>query len=143
MQYKVIEMTEKELYFAAESAMKKAYAPYSGYFVGAALLCKNGKIYTGCNVENASYPAGCCAERTAVFSAVADGERDFVSIMIVGGKNGEIEDYAMPCGICRQVLSEFCSADFKIFVGISENDIKEYTLGELLPFSFDKSRLGE
>ncbi len=67
MQYKVIEMTEKELYFAAESAMDKAYAPYSGYFVGAALLCKNGKIYTGCNVENASYPAGCCAERTAVF----------------------------------------------------------------------------
>ena len=143
MQYKVIEMTEKELYFAAESAMEKAYAPYSGYFVGAALLCKNGKIYTGCNVENASYPAGCCAERTAVFSAVADGERDFVSIMVVGGKNGEIEDYAMPCGICRQVLSEFCGADFTVYVAKSPEDIREYRLSQLLPFSFDKSRLGE
>lgn len=112
-------------------------------FVGAALLCKNGRIYTGCNVENASYPAGCCAERTAVFSAVADGERDFVSIMIVGGKNGEIEDYAMPCGSCRQVLSEFCDADFTVYVAKSPEDIREYRLSQLFPFSFDKSKLGE
>lgn len=141
MQYKVIEMTEKELYSAAESAMKKAYAPYSGYFVGAALLCKNDKIYTGCNVENASYPAGCCAERTAVFSAVADGERDFASIMIVGGKHGKIEDYAMPCGICRQVLSEFCGADFTVYVAKSPEDIREYRLSQLLPCSFGRDNL--
>lgn len=134
-------MTEKELYYAAESAMKNAYAPYSGYFVGAALLGKNGRIYTGCNVENASYPAGCCAERTAVFSAVADGERDFVSIMIVGGKNGVIEDYATPCGICRQVLSEFCDSDFTVYVAKSPEDIKEYKLIELLPCSFGQYNL--
>ncbi|MGN0570273.1 MAG: cytidine deaminase [Candidatus Fimenecus sp.] len=134
-------MTEKELYYAAEGAMKNAYAPYSGYFVGAALLGKNGRIYTGCNVENASYPAGCCAERTAVFSAVADGERDFVSIMIVGGKNGATPDYAMPCGICRQVLSEFCGTDFTVYVAKSPEDIQEYKLSQLLPYSFGQDNL--
>ena len=136
-------MNKKDLFVLAKETMQNSYAPYSKYNVGAVLLCKNGNIYKGCNVENASYSATNCAERTALFSAISNGEKEFSAICVVGGKNGEIEDYAMPCGICRQVLSEFCSADFKIFVGISENDIKEYTLGELLPFSFDKSRLAE
>ena len=118
-------MNYTQLIEKATKMLDFSYAPYSHFHVGAALLCQTEdnteqKIFTGCNIENAAYGPSNCAERTAVFSAVADGERDFVSIMIVGGKNGEIEDYAMPCGICRQVLSEFCGADFKIFVGISE-----------------------
>lgn len=136
-------MNKKDLFVLAKETMQNSYAPYSKYNVGAVLLCKNGNIYKGCNVENASYSATNCAERTALFSAISNGEKEFSAICVVGGKNGEITDYAMPCGVCRQALSEFCGADFKIFVGISENDIKEYTLGELLPFSFDKSKLGE
>lgn len=136
-------MNEKELFIHAKEAMKNSYAPYSNYNVGAALLCKNGNIYKGCNIENASYSVTNCAERTALFSAVANGEKEFVAICVVGGKNGETTDYAMPCGVCRQALSEFCDADFKVFVGKNENDIKEFTLGELLPCSFNKSKLGE
>lgn len=136
-------MDKKDLFILAKEAMQNSYAPYSKYNVGAVLLCKNGNIYKGCNVENASYSATNCAERTALFSAVANSEKEFSAICVVGGKNGEIRNYAMPCGVCRQALSEFCGADFKVYVGISENDIKEYTLGELLPFSFDKSKLGE
>lgn len=127
----------------AKEAMQNSYAPYSNYNVGAVLLTKNGDIYSGCNIENASYSVTCCAERTALFSAIASGEKEFSAICIVGGKNGEITDYAMPCGICRQALAEFCNADFKVYVGKSEYDIKEFTLSELLPCSFDKSKLGE
>ena len=123
--------------------MKNSYAPYSNYNVGALLLCKSGNTYKGCNIENASYSLTNCAERTALFSAIANGEKEFDSIFIVGGKNGEITDYAMPCGACRQALSEFCNEDFKVYVGINEDDIKEYTLNELLPYSFNKSKLGE
>ncbi len=136
-------MNKKELFTLAKEAMKNSYAPYSNYNVGAALLTKNDKVYMGCNIENASYSATCCAERTAIFSAVAKGEKEFNAICIVGGKNGDIIDYAMPCGVCRQVLAEFCDVDFKIYVGINENEIKEFTLSELLPYSFDKSKLGE
>lgn len=136
-------MKKETLFILAKEAMKKSYAPYSNYNVGAVLLTKNDDVYSGCNIENASYSATCCAERTALFNAVSVGERDFSAICIVGGKNGDITDYAMPCGVCRQALAEFCDADFKIYVGISENDIKEFTLGELLPYSFDKSKLGE
>ena len=136
-------MDKKDLFNKATEAMKNSYAPYSNYNVGAALLCKNGNVYKGCNIENASYSLTNCAERTALFSAVADGEKEFVAICVVGGKNGEITDYAMPCGVCRQALSEFCDADFKVFVGKNEDDMKEFTLGELLPCSFDKSKLGE
>ncbi len=135
-------MNKKDLFILAKEAIKNSYAPYSNYNVGAVLLAKNGNVYKGCNVENASYGTTNCAERTALFSAVANGEKKFESICIVGGNNGKITDYAMPCGVCRQALSEFCDADFKIYVGISENDIKEFTLGELLPCSFDKSKLG-
>ncbi|MBQ8765733.1 MAG: cytidine deaminase [Clostridia bacterium] len=136
-------MNKKDLFILAKEAMKNSNAPYSNYNVGAVLLTKNGNIYKGCNVENASYSVTCCAERTALFSAVASGEKEFESICIVGGKNSDITDYAMPCGICRQALAEFCDADFKVYVGISENDIKEFTLGELLPYSFNKSKLGD
>ena len=136
-------MNKKYLFTLAKEAMKNSYAPYSNYNVGASLLCKNGNIYKGYNIENASYSVTNCAERTALFSAIASGEKQFTAICIVGGKNGEITDYAMPCGVCRQALAEFCDANFKVYVGISEDNIKEFTLGELLPYSFDKSKLGD
>ena len=136
-------MDKKDLFTLAKEAMKNSYAPYSNYNVGASLLCKNGNVYKGCNIENASYSVTNCAERTALFSAIANGEKDFDAICIVGGKNGEINDYAMPCGVCRQALAEFYNADFKVYVSISEDNIKEFTLGELLPYSFDKSKLGD
>ena len=136
-------MDKKDLFNIAKESIKNSYAPYSNYNVGASLLCKNGNVYKGCNIENASYSLTNCAERTALFSAIASGEKEFVAICVVGGKNGEITDYAMPCGVCRQALSEFCDANLKVFVGKNEDDIKEFTLSELLPYSFDKSKLGE
>ena len=136
-------MNKKDLFILAKEAMKNSYAPYSQYNVGAILLTKNGNVYKGCNIENASYSVTNCAERTVIFSAIANGENEFESICVVGGKNGEITDYAMPCGVCRQALAEFCDADFKIFIGKSEEDIEEFTLSELLPYSFNKSKLGD
>ena len=136
-------MNKKELFKVAKDAMLNSYAPYSNYNVGAALLTKEGNIFKGCNVENSSYGVTNCAERTALFSAISNGEKEFEAICIVGGKNGVITDYAMPCGVCRQSLSELCNSDFKVYVGIDENNIKTFTLGELLPYSFDKSKLGE
>lgn len=127
----------------AKDAMKNSYAPYSEYNVGAALLCKNENIYKGCNVENASYSLTNCAERTALFNAISNGEKEFQAICIVGGKNGVITDYAMPCGACRQALAEFSDESLKVYVGIAEDNIKEFTLGELLPYSFKKSKLGD
>lgn len=125
----------KELIWAALEARKNSYSPYSGYSVGAAILCKDGSIFTGCNIENASYGATMCAERTALFSAVTEGHRDFEAIAIVGGKENEA-DIPYPCGICRQVLSEFCGRDFKVIVAKSTDDFEEHTLGSLLPYSF-------
>lgn len=124
-------MNRNYLIEKAVEAAKNAYAPYSMYHVGAALLTKSGKIFTGCNVENASYGATNCAERTAFFKAVSEGFREFEAIAIVS-----FSDYAYPCGICRQVMQEFCDGDFRIIVAKSEEDYKEYTLGELLPFGF-------
>lgn len=120
---------------AALDAQKNSYSPYSGYSVGAALLTANGEIFSGCNIENASYGATMCAERTAIFTAVAAGYKEFKAIAIVGGKDGEA-DMPYPCGMCRQVLSEFCNKDFKVIIARSETDFEEYTLGELLPHSF-------
>lgn len=134
----------------ATEAAKIAYSPYSKYCVGAALLTKSGEIFTGCNVENASYGATTCAERTAFFKAVSEGFLEFEAIAIVGGPSNIIckgaaemggnpikfSDYAYPCGICRQVMQEFCDRDFRIIVAKSVEDYKEYTLGELLPFGF-------
>ena len=124
----------------AYEARKKSYSPYSHFCVGAALLCKNGKVYTGCNIENAAYTPTNCAERTAIFKAVSEGEREFEAIAIIGGKAGEDGGFCAPCGVCRQVIAEFCDKDFKIVLGTADN-VKVYTLGELLPFSFTKDSL--
>ena len=124
-------MDNTQLIKLAQEAAKKAYAPYSGFNVGAALLCKSGNVYTGCNVENSSYGASNCAERTAVFKAVSEGERDFVKIAIVSEKGG----LTFPCGICRQVLSEFMP-NGSIVLYSDEQGIKEFTLNELLPYAF-------
>lgn len=129
---------KEELIRAALEAREKSYSPYSHYRVGAALLSEDGEIITGCNVENASYGATCCAERTAVFKAISEGKRRFSAIAIAGGMEGKApEDYAYPCGICRQVLSEFVGDDsFTVIAAKSVSDYKEYSLNELLPYSF-------
>ncbi|OGO88498.1 MAG: cytidine deaminase [Clostridiales bacterium GWF2_36_10] len=129
-------MTDKELVELAFKALETAYTPYSGYKVGTALLTKSGKVYLGCNIENASYSPTVCAERTAFFKAVSEGEKEFSMIAVVGGKNGNCETFFMPCGVCRQVMAEFCSSDFKVIIGKSNGEIKSFTLGEILPFSF-------
>lgn len=113
-----------------------SYVPYSHFHVGAALLAKNGTVYTGCNIENSSFGATNCAERTAIFKAVSEGVKDFEAIAVVGGLNGKIEDFCPPCGICRQVMREFCNQDFKIILAKSPSDYKVYTLADLLPESF-------
>ncbi len=133
-------MTHGELIVLAAQARKMSYAPYSGFHVGAALLGKSGKVYTGCNVENAAYTPTNCAERTAVFKAVSEGEKEFSAIAIVGGKGKDLADFCAPCGICRQVLAEFCDGNFPVVLGTPEN-YKAYTLAELLPFSFGKADL--
>lgn len=125
----------------AIEAMRYAYAPYSSYRVGAALLTKSGKVYTGCNIENASYGATNCAERTALFKAVSEGETEFEALAIAGGKEGNIEGAFPPCGICRQVLSEFCDNNFKVLLVTCATDFAEYTLEQLLPLSFDQKYL--
>ncbi len=130
-------MTEKELCALAIKATENAYAPYSGYKVGAALLTKSGKVYFGCNIENASYSPTNCAERTAFFKAISEGEREFFAIAIAGGKNGKIKGVFPPCGVCRQVMSEFCSKDFVVLLVKSENDFERYTLSQLLPLAFE------
>lgn len=134
-------MTNTELIKFAINAMDNAYAPYSGFRVGAALLTTNKNVYTGCNIENASYSPTNCAERTAIFKAVSEGEKSFKKIAIVGGNNGVITDYVTPCGICRQVMREFCDDNFIIIVAKSENDYKEYRLIDLLPESFGANML--
>ena len=128
-------MTDRELIVSALNAMKNSYSPYSHFRVGAALLCADGTVYTGCNVENASFGATNCAERTAVFKAVSEGKRDFKALAVVGGKNGAVEALCHPCGICRQVLAEFCGADFRIVLFDGKNTVS-HTLSELLPFAF-------
>ena len=132
----------KKLIEAALAAREFAYSPYSNFAVGAALLTESGNIYTGCNIENASYSPTICAERTAIFKAVSEGESSFTAIAICGGMVGKPPtDYCMPCGVCRQVMGEFCSGDFKIISIKSETEYREHTLGELLPYGFDKSSL--
>ena len=113
-----------------------SYVPYSHFHVGAALLTKSGKIYTGCNIENAAYGPSNCAERTAIFKAVSEGEKEFQAIAIVGGPEGKIEDFCPPCGICRQVMAEFCDKDFKIILSNGKKEVKTFTLSDLLPESF-------
>lgn len=128
----------EELIAEAMEARQRAYAPYSHFLVGAALLTENGNIYKGCNIENASYPAGNCAERTAMHAAVLDGQYHFSAIAIVGGrKDAKEADYCAPCGICRQVMREFCIPEhFQVIVAKSKEEYKVFTLAELLPESF-------
>lgn len=132
------------LILSAIEASKKSYSPYSKYRVGAALLAESGKIYTGCNVENASYGATICAEQTAVVKAISEGERKFSAIAIHGSPHQPKPDqtyYACPCGICRQILSEFAGPDLTVLIVHSENEYLERTLGELLPDSFGSANL--
>ena len=133
---------EKKLIRMALEARLNAYAPYSNYMVGASLLSESGEIYTGCNIENASYGACNCAERTAVFKAVSQGEKHIRAICIVGGRGGEEpSSYAYPCGICRQVIDEFSTSETKIIVANNEDDYKVYSMEEMLPFAFSKDNL--
>ncbi len=127
----------EQLIGAALTARATAYAPYSHYTVGAALLARDGTVYCGGNIENASYGATNCAERTAFFKAVSEGRRDFQAIAVAGGMEGQAAaEYAYPCGICRQVMQEFGGEDFRIYVARSVEDYREYTLGDLLPCGF-------
>lgn len=131
-------MEDKKLVEAAIKAREMAYIPYSEFGVGAALLTFGGKIYEGCNIENAAYTPSNCAERTAFFKAVSEGEKNFVAIAIVGGKKGKpISDYCAPCGVCRQVMMEFCDPEtFRVLLAKNSEEWKVYTLKELLPLGF-------
>ena len=129
-------MTDKELYELAKKAMENSYSPYSDCKVGAALLCENGKVFTGTNIENAAFGPTVCAERVAIFKAVSEGEKEFSKIAVVGGKGGVINGIFAPCGVCRQVLREFCQDDFQILLGETEDNFKTVTLKDLLPLSF-------
>lgn len=129
-------MKPEELNALAIEAMTHAYVPYSGYKVGAALLCADGTVYQGCNIENASFSPTICAERTAIFKAVYDGKRDFVAISVCGGKDGVITGAFPPCGVCRQVMREFCEDDFLIHLIGADGTYETVTLPELLPHSF-------
>lgn len=129
-------MTDKKLYGLAIEAMRNSYSPYSDCKVGAALLSKNGKVFTGTNIENAAFGPTVCAERVAVFKAVSEGEKEFSKIAVVGGKGGIINGIFAPCGVCRQVLREFCDDDFEILLGETPDSFKNVTLKDLLPLSF-------
>lgn len=129
-------MKDRDLISLACAARENAYAPYSGFAVGAALLCTDGTVYSGCNIENASYPVTCCAERTALFAAAAAGKRSFSAIAVVGGKIGaEISCFCPPCGVCRQALAEFCTGDFRVLLW-DGSTVRVMTLSDLLPESF-------
>jgi len=138
-----MKLDQKALVRAALEARGAAYAPYSRYLVGAALLCGDGEVITGCNVENAAYGVSCCAERTALFAAVARGRRSFLALAVAGGAREEalpLGDYAHPCGICRQALYEFAPG-MTVLVARSEEDWRAYALEELLPQGFGPANL--
>ncbi len=130
----------KTLMNLAQKARNMAYVPYSHFRVGAALLAKSGKVYLGCNVENASYPVANCAERTALFKAVSEGEREFEAIAIIGGREGETAEFTAPCGVCRQALAEFADKDFRLILG-NEEKFASYSLDDVLPFAFTGKNL--
>ena len=129
---------DQELILKALKARENAYVPYSKFAVGAAVRTKSGEIFDGCNIENISYSATVCAERTAIFSAVSKGNRQFTRIAVAGGDEGkEPRDFCAPCGVCLQVMSEFCGPDFEILLVKSEKEVKRYALKDLLPVIFD------
>ena len=130
-------INREDLIKAAMEAKEHAYVPYSNFRVGAALLTKDGKIYQGCNIENAGYTPTNCAERTAFFKAVYEGERNFEAIAV----NGDADDYLYPCGVCRQVMAEFCTPDFKVFVSKKNGEYLEFTLAEIFPGAFTPAEL--
>ena len=138
-------LDEKELIRQALKARTYAYTPYSNFQVGAALLAADGRVFTGCNIESASYTPSNCAERTAFFKAVSEGVRDFKAIAIVGGPEGaEKLDICGPCGVCRQVMMEFCDPEtFRILLAVSPEEYQEYTLKQLLPMGFGPENLGK
>ncbi|MGN0396002.1 MAG: cytidine deaminase [Coprococcus sp.] len=127
----------KELINTAIKAREKAYAPYSLFAVGAAVYANDGKIYSGCNIENASYGATNCAERTAIYKAVSEGNTSITAIALTAGMKSEKAVYTSPCGICRQVIAEFSDGDMPIIMAVSSDEYKIVTLNELLPYSFD------
>lgn len=133
-------MTPEKLIALAKEAMTHAYVPYSHFQVGAALLCADGTVYQGCNIENAAYGPTNCAERTAFFKAVYDGHRDFVSIAVCGGKDGVISGLFPPCGICRQVMAEFCRDDFLIYMVDAGDKYETHTLAQILPYRFSAEK---
>lgn len=138
------ESQQKNLIGEAIEARKNAYTPYSHFKVGAALLTKNGEIVRGCNIENAAYGPTNCAERTAFFKAISEGVMDFAAIAIVGGNESETDvfsGYAYPCGVCRQVMREFCKSDFEVIVAKSIDEYKVYSLEQILPESFGPENL--
>lgn len=138
-----MEQVYEALVRRAAEARKAAYCPYSGFAVGAALLCGDGTVYPGCNIENAALSPGNCAERTAFFRAVGDGKRDFLAIAVVGGAAGkEPTELCPPCGVCRQVMREFCKPGFTVLLSDGKK-IQRYTLAELLPLSFGPEQLRE
>lgn len=139
---KLNELQIQELIKTAIDMRAFSYVPYSNYRVGAALLTTEGKIYTGCNIENAGYTPCNCAERTAFFKAVSEGVRDFRAICVVGGKDGPLTEYAAPCGVCRQVMMEFCNPDtFEIILATSPEQYEIFTLKELFPMGFGPGNL--
>ncbi len=129
-------MTDKELVLKAIDAMKNSYSPYSDFKVGAALLTENGKVYTGCNIENVAFGPSICAERVAFFKAISEGEKNFSKIAVVGGKDGIISSSTPPCGVCRQVMREFCNDDFEILIVKESENYDKVLLKDLLPNSF-------
>ena len=134
--------TIEKLIDTALEQLDFSYAPYSGFNVGAALLAKNQAVYTGCNIENAAYTPTNCAERTAFFKAVSEGVRDFEAICIVGGKNQKATGYTAPCGVCRQVMMEFCNPNtFKIILAIDRENYRIFTLEDMLPQGFGPANL--
>lgn len=132
-------ISNKELIDKALIARNASYSPYSSFKVGAAILCDDGEVFTGCNIENAAFSHTVCAERVAIYKALSQGKRKFTAIAIVGGKD-EVTDFTYPCGACRQVMSEFCNADLKIVL-FNGSRAKLSTLGELFPFCFDKDSI--
>lgn len=137
-------MYEKRLIELALSAREKSYCPYSGFAVGAALLCQDGTIYTGCNIESSAYTPTICAERTALFKAVSEGKRDFICMAVAGGhQSADVLPITTPCGVCRQVMMEFCNPQtFLVFCASNPDNYKAYTLAQLLPKGFGPMNLG-
>ena len=129
-------MTDKELVLKAQEAMNNSYSPYSQFKVGAALLTESGRVYAGCNIENVAFGPSICAERVAFFKAISEGEKNFSKIAVVGGKNGIISSDTPPCGVCRQVMREFCSDDFEILIVKENENYYKVLLKDLLPYSF-------